>query len=268
MKIMKYIPCFLPKRIFCCLLLLLCRNLQAEEMTLDAVLQEADFIFEGVVQRVEYRHSDPVGSEPGLPYTFVSYSVEKVIKGSYSPPELTLRFLGGPIDKSGRVLLPPRYPRFDPGDHDILFVTGNTYLDCPLVGCRHGRLRFIEGQIVDGNDEATLIDDLEDGESLSDILAARVQTLGFTAANPQKSSMVSADINRPFLSRTNRAVTAPFIEEPDASAHQKSSFEKSQSKKVEESRVEKLTWVKGTALFIVILLALVALIQSSRKRFS
>jgi hypothetical protein len=270
MTILKYIPFFVPKPIFFGSLLLFCWNLLAEEMTLDAVLRDADFIFEGIVQRIEYRHSDPVGSEPGLPYTFVSYRVEKVIKGAYSAPELTLRFLGGPVDNSGQVLLPPQYPRFDPGDHDILFVTGNTYFDCPLVGCRHGRLRFIDGQIVDGNDEATIIDDLEEGESLSDILSARVRTLGFTAADNQKSSVVSAEINRPFLSRTNRAETEAFIEEHDANTRQKTSGEnlKPKSKNAEKSRVEKLKWMKGTALFIAILLALVAIIQISRKKFS
>jgi hypothetical protein len=138
------------------LLVCFCASLQADDIALDAMLQEATFIFEGTVQRVEYRLSDPLGNDPGLPYTFVSYSVERVIKGSYSGAELTLRFLGGPTGEGDEILMLPDYPLFDAGDHDILFVTGNTYFECPLVGCIRGRFRFINELIVNENGQTLM----------------------------------------------------------------------------------------------------------------
>lgn len=145
------------EKLICSFLLVwFCASLQADDIALDAMLQEATFIFEGTVQRVEYRLSDPLGNDPGLPYTFVSYSVERVIKGSYSGAELTLRFLGGPTGEGDEILMLPDYPLFDGGDRDILFVTGNTYFECPLVGCIRGRFRFINGLIVNENGQTLM----------------------------------------------------------------------------------------------------------------
>ena len=135
-----------------------CQQARAEDIALDAMLREAAFVFEGTVQKVTYRHSEPVGgsTDAGLPYTFVTYSVEKIIKGSYSGTELTLRFLGGPTGHGDEILMLPNYPLFDPGEHDILFVTGNTHFECPLVGCSRGRFRFINGLIVNENGQTLM----------------------------------------------------------------------------------------------------------------
>lgn len=360
MKKNQYFSRSLGKLICYFLLLFFCRALQADDIALDEMLQEATFVFEGTVQRVEYRLSDPVGNGPGLPYTFVSYSVERVIKGAYSGAELTLRFLGGPTGEGEEVLMLPNYPLFDAGDHDILLVTGNTYFECPLVGCNRGRFRFINGLIVNENgqtlmfnadgslrtqsaidhddlkshtmagkfsihkmqdsapeadeqpgrgydrdlgddsylDQETPIEtqngseksaeDLVQGESFGDILSTRVQTLGLTTVDPQKDSVINADIDRPFISPANHTAPAPSVagDEHEAESVQPQilSAANDQSsvspvardvnvnpqlqQSVANIRAEKSVWIKRIVLIAGILLSLVALVQFFRKKSS
>jgi hypothetical protein len=117
------------------------------ENTFENKLQEADLVFEGVVESVTYRAMELSNGE-SLPYTFVTYSVNDVLKGDPDQQEVTLRFLGG-LAEGGGYLEPEGTPFFDKGDHDLLLVVGNNTEDCPLVGCAAGRFRFIGGLMVD-----------------------------------------------------------------------------------------------------------------------
>lgn len=123
-------------------------------------LKQADFVFEGVVLDVSYKVWELSNGEP-LPYTFVTYRVDKVLKGAANQPEVTLRFLGGMQDEE-RYMSPSGTPLFDEGDHDLLMVLGNGNLSCPLVDCAGGRFRIIGGLVVD--DKGYHVEISESGE--------------------------------------------------------------------------------------------------------
>ncbi len=121
-----------------------------ERLGLRELVSRAELIAETEVLAVEHRVSSRV--EPGdeeVPHTFVTFSIDRLVKGSSSAGErLTLRFRGGP-DGRGRVLTVPGTPRFHVGDRDVLFVERNGASICPLVGFEQGRLRLVRGGVVD-----------------------------------------------------------------------------------------------------------------------
>jgi hypothetical protein len=119
----------------------------ASNQSLLSKVEQANFVFQGVVTQVEYRLSDksPDGA-PQLPYTFVTYKIEELLKGESQVKSVTLQFLGGP-HSNGKILKVMGAPFFDVGDQDILFVSGNSQSICPLLGCEGGRFRLINNQV-------------------------------------------------------------------------------------------------------------------------
>jgi hypothetical protein len=115
----------------------------APEQLLKAPIQNADYAFQGVVTKVEYRLSEGV---PQLPHTFVTFKVEKSLKGTVNQQFVTLRFMGG-TDGKGNFLSVSGLPLFDVGDRDTLLVRGNGKAGCPLVGCASGRFRIINNLV-------------------------------------------------------------------------------------------------------------------------
>jgi hypothetical protein len=120
---------------------------------LDASVYDADFIFEGVVERVLFANSEP-GEQPALPHTFVTYRIERIFKGNSTSAHVTLRLLGGKPD-SDQLLHIDGFPMMDVGDRDILFVRRNGQSLCPLTACAAGRYRVFENAIY--NDEGRAI---------------------------------------------------------------------------------------------------------------
>lgn len=121
--------------------------------TLDPVsardrLVRADLVVATTVVAVEHRVSTIAGAgDAALPHTFVTFAVERTIKGI--PPSndrITLRFQGGP-DGLGRALKVVGVPDFQAGERDILFVRNNGVALCPLVGWEQGRLRVAGDQV-------------------------------------------------------------------------------------------------------------------------
>lgn len=108
----------------------------------------ADAVVVGVVEQVEYRLSRPTAEQPAIPYTFVTFVIENVIRGSVSGGRITLRFHGG-LFPDGRFLDDSTAPLFDVGERSILLVSRNGDLDVPLAGWRFGRLRIIDGRVYD-----------------------------------------------------------------------------------------------------------------------
>jgi hypothetical protein len=110
-------------------------------------IQAADFIFQGVVANVEYRMSDPSPEGvPQIPHTFVTFKVEKLLKGQGNLEFITLRFIGGDAG-GGKILTVSHMPLFDVGDRDVLFVRRNGKAMCPLASCEEGRFRIIGNQL-------------------------------------------------------------------------------------------------------------------------
>jgi len=108
----------------------------------------ADAVVQAVVRHIEYRMSAPGGSQPPIPHTFVTFDVERVIRGQANPGPLTLRFQGG-LFPDGRFLDDPTAPLFDLGERSILLVSRNGELDVPLAGWRFGRLRVVNNRVYD-----------------------------------------------------------------------------------------------------------------------
>lgn len=135
------------------LLCALARPLEATSLKrvgLRDLVAGAECIAECEVRSVVHAMSKVV--EPGdaaLPHTFVTFSIERLLKGrSTAGDSITLRFLGGP-DGRGNVLAIAGVPRFRVGDRDILFVKGNGTELCPLLGFEQGRLRVVRGELFD-----------------------------------------------------------------------------------------------------------------------
>lgn len=116
----------------------------------ETMLSEANLVFRGTVTDVSYRLSEPGGpNNARIPFTFVTYEVSEVFLGSLEGNTVTLRFTGGWEPESQRFLHTSVSPLFDKGDHDIMFVAGNTERVAPLAGGMNGRLRLIDGQVYD-----------------------------------------------------------------------------------------------------------------------
>jgi hypothetical protein len=108
----------------------------------------ADAVVQAVVDHVEYRMSRPSADQPSIPFTFVTFRIERVILGQVDGGLLTLRFHGG-LFPDGRFLDDPTAPLFDVGERSLLLVSRNGDLDVPLAGWRFGRLRVINGRVYD-----------------------------------------------------------------------------------------------------------------------
>jgi hypothetical protein len=108
----------------------------------------SNLVIHGKVTRVIYRVSD-AGSER-VPYTFVTYSIARVLQGSASGATVTLRFTGG-TDGRGGFLAVEGVPTFKVGDEDVLFIAGNGENGCALVMCDFGRYRIFGGAVYEGH---------------------------------------------------------------------------------------------------------------------
>lgn len=116
--------------------------------SLKTMMAQAELVFHGVVENIEYVLSEPAGPEQvRVPYTLVTYRIAQVFHGQAPGTRATLRFLGGLDTESMSYMASTGVPQFDVGDEDILFVQGNTERPSPLVGNRHGRLRLIGSQV-------------------------------------------------------------------------------------------------------------------------
>jgi len=116
--------------------------------SLKSMMSQADLVFTGQVEDITYALSDPSGPEGiRVPYTFVTYRVDKVFMGEAPGGSVTLRFIGGLDPRKGLYLATTNTPQFDVGDQDILFVQNNTKTICPLVNKVDGRLRIIGDRV-------------------------------------------------------------------------------------------------------------------------
>jgi hypothetical protein len=115
-------------------------------VTDEQLVKNAELIVQGVVTKIEHRISDGESrSHAQLPHTFVTFYVEKILKGSIAGPsnQFNLRFLGGPNHKRKRFLRVEECPLFNVGERGVLFVRRNERHICPLVGWMQGRFRII-----------------------------------------------------------------------------------------------------------------------------
>jgi hypothetical protein len=117
----------------------------AAEPSTAELFTRSELVFEGTVSKIRYGLSRiEKKGDRRVPLTFVTFTVGRVLAGAPSARTVTLRFLGGPLE-NGKVLVASELPAFDVGDRDLLFVAGNGFKACPLVGCAGGRIRLVRG---------------------------------------------------------------------------------------------------------------------------
>jgi hypothetical protein len=121
----------------------------ADEGGLYALMKQSAAIAYGKVVDIQYRNSEPTREEPrGVPHTFVTYAIGKVLRGSL-PERVTLRIPGG-ADGRGGAFSVTTAPTFARGEADILFIPGGEPSDCQLVNCVEGRFRVLDDRIYSG----------------------------------------------------------------------------------------------------------------------
>lgn len=119
-----------------------------QQPTLAQMTAEADLVFRGVAEQVQYVLSAPGGPEATrVPYTFVTYRINETLRGQAPGETITLRFIGGLDTRDDTFMAPTITPTIEAGDEDIMFVTGNTELLVPLVGDLAGRFRIVDNQV-------------------------------------------------------------------------------------------------------------------------
>ena len=116
-----------------------------------ALTASSNLVIHGKVTRVDYRMSEPgANGSQGIPYTFVTYSITKALRGTAPGSRITLRFVGGPDGRGGFVEV-ESVPKFKVGDEDVLFVAENGEEGCALVMCDFGRYRILDGGVYEGH---------------------------------------------------------------------------------------------------------------------
>ena len=103
----------------------------------DHLVRRAQVIFEGEVTGVQSQWIGE-GAQHRIA-TFVTFKVDDALKGDPGT-SYTIRMLGGTVD--GETMQVSDAPKFQMGDHDLLFVENNGRQFIPLVGIQHGRFRI------------------------------------------------------------------------------------------------------------------------------
>lgn len=103
---------------------------------LDEMLQNSELVFEGEVTDVTSGYADVSRRKI---YTYVTFEITEVIKGTYDDKFITLRYLGGTVDDRTLEIGDMQLP--DKGEHGLYFVEtlsqGQVH---PLFGWSQGHL--------------------------------------------------------------------------------------------------------------------------------
>jgi len=148
--------------------------------TFDELVAGSSLVFRGEVTGVRVGYSGEAGQRH--PATFVTFSVERVLKGSAEGP-LTLEFMGGEV--AGHRLLIAGLPRFVPGERGVFFIEDRAGRLCPVLRLRHGRYRLVKDAAT-GHERVAR----DDGSPL--VAATDVQAALGGAEEPRVAAM-SAD---------------------------------------------------------------------------
>lgn len=121
---------------------------------MDEMLNQSDLVIQGKVIDINYKDS-----KEGLPHTFVTYKIDQLISGNSQQKEITLRFIGGKQQQGNviRYLSVSDVPDFEKGESDVLFVTKNNSVICPLVSCSKGRFRDLNGLVTSEDGQPLLL---------------------------------------------------------------------------------------------------------------
>ena len=114
------------------------------EVSLNEMLQQSQFVFEGTVTAIEAREN----SQKRI-HTYVTFEIKDIIKGEYHSNVITLSFLGGTVGDVTLAVSDMRLPQI--GEHGIYFVESLERLQVhPLYGWSQGH--FIVERDVTGSE--------------------------------------------------------------------------------------------------------------------
>ncbi len=189
---------------------------------LATLVNRSNLVAIGQVAAVQFRNAR--SAEGGIvPHTIVTYRIAKAYRGKVPGDVLILRFVGG-SDGMGRFLEVQGVPKFQPGDRDVLFVSGNGEGGCALVNCEYGRYRLLGERVFDthGAPVRGIVKDgaIARGEPPKELLSFSYPTPAFDdlLKNPEvqeqlkKSGMSVADARKRYAEGAPKQieVTTPY----------------------------------------------------------
>ncbi|NTV14739.1 MAG: hypothetical protein HGA96_12545 [Desulfobulbaceae bacterium] len=102
------------------------------QVTMDEMLQQCQFVFEGQVLTIEAKEN----AQKRI-HTFVTFAIQEIIKGEYHSDTITLSFLGGTVGDVTMGVSDMQYPQV--GEHGIYFVESLDRVQVhPLYGWDQG----------------------------------------------------------------------------------------------------------------------------------
>jgi hypothetical protein len=102
------------------------------KVTLDEMVQQSEFVFEGKVLTIEATEESPRRI-----YTYATFEILEIIKGEYPKSTISLRFLGGTVGNATMAVSDMQFPKV--GEYGIYFVESLERLQAhPLYGWSQG----------------------------------------------------------------------------------------------------------------------------------
>jgi hypothetical protein len=196
------------------LLLMLAPSLRATSVvppSFPELVAEADAIYRGQVTAVKARRVDRTDGEGSVIKTFVTFAVERVLKGP-EEKEVTLEFLGGTIGDESMIVT--GMPKFNVGARDIVFVQKNGVQFCPLVALMHGRYRVLR-------DEATAKEHIARDNGVPLTSTAEVELPITTLPTPVRAASGASAAERALTPDAFEASIAAEVQHPTPRLHTK-----------------------------------------------
>lgn len=100
---------------------------------------QARAVFVGEVVSIEHRLSQPDAGGRAVPFHFVTWRVERAVRGVEAGSTWTGRFAGGSFG-DGRTLWVSEVPEFEVGQRALVLANDGDAGSCALAGCRDGLL--------------------------------------------------------------------------------------------------------------------------------
>jgi hypothetical protein len=142
--------------------------------------------------------------EGGVIKTFVTFAVERVLKGP-DQTEVTLEFLGGTVGEETMTV--SGMPKFNLGAREIVFVQKNGVQFCPLVALMHGRYRVLR-------DEATAREHIARDNGLPLTNVAEVELPITTLPGPVRAASAASASTRALTPEAFEASITSEVQRP------------------------------------------------------
>lgn len=192
--------------------------------TVKAYVNQADLIFRGRVEKIQYAMSAKNGPQgQAVPYTFVTFRVDRTMKGKVAGSSVTLRLLGGLDKEHGLFMSSDQTPLFDVGDDDVLFVRSQADELTPLVRHKDGRYRIIADQVYTNDGEDVILEDdnvIRAGErhAFEEVLSTNVAGRMMKSGSENKAALPVGPTKAAAASAFEKAIEDAATQAPSGAA--------------------------------------------------